>query len=219
MYDVEYPSELFGGAVEALMRLPSVGRKGAQRYLLHLLGRSEGDRLRFVEALRGCLLDMGRCPRCHGFSDDGSVCGLCRDPRRDPRLLCVVADMRDTLALDRMGHFRAHYFVLGGLINAISGLHPEQLPIDRLLARVGEGVTEVILALEMSVDGETTSFYLRRRLEPLGVVLSVPARGLGFGESIDQADEVTLSGAMQNRTVLPPLGAGQEAARGVLANK
>ena len=210
MQEHEYSSALFAQAVEAFTLLPGVGRKSAERFLLHLLGHPEEERARFVTALSQCVHNIKHCPGCHGYSDDGGLCSLCSDPRREEHTLCVVADVRDVMALERAQHYRGRYFVLGGLIDPIAGLGPDQLAIEPLLRAAQQpAVQEIIIALSSTMEGETTTYYLQRRLQPLGRTLSVPARGIAFGESIEQTDEITLSRAFQNRLVLTPVAEGQ----------
>ena len=209
--ELGYNSQLFARAVEALMQLPGVGRKSAQRYMLHLLQRGEMHE-RFVQPIADCLTGMPHCPECLGFSDTGVRCPTCADESRTNGQLCVVADVRDQLAIERAGGFNGKYFVLGGLIDPMGGIGPEQLPIAQLLQRVQDGgIDEVILAFSVNMEGDTTTFYLRRKLEELDVKISVPARGMPFGETLEQTDEITLGQALRQRTsVHVPMGLAVE---------
>lgn len=199
----EYSSRYFSNAVSAFMRLPGVGRKSAQRYALHMLGRPAEERSQFVEAIRCFLEEVQHCPECHGLSDDGGVCNICSSRERDRSLLCVVADTRDVMAIERSQSYRGMYYVLGGEIDPLQGVGPSQLPIPQLLeVIVSRGVREVILAFGATQEGDTTQFYLQRRMAHLGVVISQPARGVSLGETLEQADGVTLGTAFAQRVVL-----------------
>lgn len=203
MYDSDYGSTIFDTAVQAFMLLPSVGRRTAQRYALHLLARPREEQMRFVEAIGQLASEMKYCPQCHGLSDTGQPCSICADPQRERTQVCVVADIRDVLAIERAGLYHGRYFILGGLIDPMAGVGPEQLPVAELIALAGQSeLKEVILAFTASLEGETTTFYLQKRLEPLGVTISIPARGIPFGETIEQTDDLTLSRAFTNRTTL-----------------
>lgn len=203
MGEQEYGSVFFARAVDAFAQLPGVGHRTAQRFALHLLDRPLSDQEKFVGALRDCLLELKRCPRCNAFSDSGSECEICSNPSRDGGLLCVVSDVRDVMALERAGVYRGLYFVLGGLIDPMAGRGPEQLPIESLLSTVAfQQPREVILAFSVNMEGDTTAFYLQKRLQSLNIMISAPARGIPFGERLDQADELTLNRALQSRTSL-----------------
>lgn len=199
----EYSSHYFSGAVSAFMRLPGVGRKSAQRYALHMLGRPLEERVQFVEAIRRFLEEVQRCPVCHGLSDDGRVCSICSSRSRDRSLLCVVCDTRDVMAIERSQSYRGMYYVLGGLIDPLQGVGPSQLPIEGLLTAASRpGVREVILAFGATQEGDTTQFYLQRRMAHLGVTITQPARGVSLGETLEQADGMTLGTAFAQRVVL-----------------
>lgn len=209
----EYSSQYFSNAVSAFMRLPGVGRKSAQRYALHMLGRPLEERSQFVEAIRCFLEEVQHCPVCHGLSDDGSVCSICSSRSRDRSVLCVVADTRDVIAIERSQSYRGMYYVLGGVIDPLQGIGPSQLPIDQLLSTIAsQGAREVILAFGATQEGDTTQFYLQRRMAGLGVVISQPARGVSLGEALEQADGMTLGTAFAQRVVL---NRDVEVARGV----
>lgn len=203
MHDPDNGSALFQQAVQSFMQLPGVGRKTAQRYALHLIGLPEAERGAFVRNLDNFSTRMQYCPSCHGFSDDGQPCPICRNARRSRSELCVVADIRDVMAIERAGLYQGLYFILGGIIDPMAGVGPEQLPIQKLLHTIAQRrVEEVILAFSVSMEGETTTFYLQRQIQPLQVKVSVPARGIPFGETIDQTDDQTLGRAITNRTLL-----------------
>ncbi|PIE83869.1 MAG: recombination protein RecR [Bacteroidia bacterium] len=203
MDEQDYGSVLFSKAVEAFAQLPGVGPRTAQRYALHMLEQPAEQQARFVAALRDCADQLQRCPRCNGFSDTGEACARCADTRRDDTLLCVVADVRDVMALERAGQYRGRYFVLGGLIDPMAGRGPDQLPLDQLQSTIArQRPEELILAFAVNMEGDTTAFYLQRHLQSLNIRISTPARGIPFGERLDQADEQTLASALQDRRVL-----------------
>ncbi len=201
----EYSSQFFGEAVAEFMRLPGVGRKSAQRYALHMLGRPIEERKRFIAAIQRFLEDVQHCPECHGLSDDGGVCSICASRSRDRAILCVVADTRDVMAIEHSQSYRGLYYVMGGLIDPMQGIGPSQLPIDQLLSTiVGKGIREVILAFGATMEGDTTQFYLQRCIAPTGVTISQPARGVSLGENLEQADGMTLGTAFAQRVVINP---------------
>ena len=199
----EYSSSYLSDAVSAFMRLPGVGRRSAQRYALHMLGRPLAERRRFVEDIRRFLEEVQYCPICHGLSDDGNVCNICASRSRDRSVLCVVADTRDVMAIERSQSYRGMYYVLGGTIDPMQGIGPSQLPIEQLLATIEkQGAREVILAFGATTEGDTTQFYLQRRMAHLGVTISQPARGVSLGETLEQTDGMTLGTAFAQRVVL-----------------
>ncbi len=203
MDEQDYGSVFFSRAVEAFSQLPGVGMRTAQRYALHLLEQPAEMQAKFVGALSECANRLRRCPYCNGFSDTGEACDRCADGRRDDALLCVVADVRDVMALERAGQYRGRYFVLGGLIDPMAGRGPDQLPLEQLQSTIAyQRPEEVILAFAVNMEGDTTAFYLQRRLQSLNVRISAPARGIPFGERLDQTDEQTLASALQERRLL-----------------
>ena len=186
--------------VRLLARLPGLGQRSAQRAALAMLKRRETLMLPLSEALAACAERVHPCPDC-GNLDTVQPCGICRDPERDPRTLCVVGEIEDLWALERAGGiFGGRYHVLGGTLKALEGIGPDELGIDRLLRRVGdEGVTEVILALGATVDGQTTSHYLAERLQPLGCAVTRLGRGVPVGGELTYLDEGTLDAALRAR--------------------
>jgi recombination protein RecR len=190
-----------------LTKLPGVGEKTALRYVLRLL-EQDGSLARDLAAELAALPDrVGRCATCgHLAENDGAVpltCGVCRDDRRDAALLCVVARVPDVLALERAGAYRGRYHVLGRLLSPLDGVGPEELGIDRLLARArADGVREVVIATPPTVDGEATALLLKRELEALGVTVSRIASGLPHGGELEFADPITLGRALAGRRAL-----------------
>ena len=196
---MELPSAALERAVSELSRLPGIGRRSALRLALHLIQQGEGRMEQLAEAIHNLAEQTTLCGRCHSLSDT-PICSICADSRRDPKTLCVVEDVRDVLALENTQAFRGRYHVLGGLISPMDGMGPNDLKIDHLLERVSaEGSTEIVFALSTTMEGDTTAFYLYRRLQPTGVKLTVIARGLPLGDALEYADERTLSRAVEQR--------------------
>jgi recombination protein RecR len=187
--------------VEALATLPGIGRKTALRLALHLLKQPVQEVERLAGALTNLARNARRCSTCHNLTDD-DPCAICRSPRRDPNLLCVVAESQDVLAIEKTGQYNGHYHVLGGIINPMGGVSPADLHIDSLCSRVqANPQAEVILALAASMEGDTTAFYLARRLQPLGVRVSSIARGVPVGSELEYTDELTLARSLAQRVV------------------
>lgn len=185
--------------VRLLARLPGLGPRSARRAALAMLKRRDTLMLPLADALEGCARSVRPCPRC-GNLDSAEPCGVCRDPRRDRATLCVVAEVEDLWAMERAGIFRGRYHVLGGTLRALEGIGPEELGVDRLLARLEpEGVGEVILALGATVDGQTTAHYLAERLRPLGRAVTRLGHGVPIGGELTYLDEGTLDAAMRSR--------------------
>jgi len=187
----------------ALARLPGLGPRSARRAVLWLIKRRESALPALLEALARVQEALVECATC-GNVDTASPCGICADPRRDPRSLCVVEDVADLWALDRAHLFTGRYHVLGGRLSALEGVRPEDLTIDRLLARVAQGgIDEVVLAMNATLEGQTTAHYLAERLEQFPVRLTQLAHGLPVGGELDYLDEGTLAQALRARR---PLG-------------
>ena len=196
----KFPSLLLERAVGEISRLPGIGRKTALRLALHLLRQDEAATDALAEALVRLRHDVRYCSRCHNISDD-EVCPVCSDARRDSTTLCVVENVQDVMAIENTQQFNGLYHVLGGIISPMDGIGPSDLNIDSLVKRVSEGgVREVILALSSTMEGDTTNFYISRRLQPLGVAGSVIARGISVGNELEYTDEVTLGRSIVNRT-------------------
>lgn len=191
-----------------LSRLPGVGEKTAQRYLLFLLTAEGGLAQEIGRELVELRDHLRPCIRCGNIAeisspDDDALCTICTDSKRDPTLLCVVGRVHDLLAIERAGAMRGRYFVLGKLLSPLEGIGPEQLPIPQLLARIrADNVKEVIVATPPSVDGEATGLLLKRELEPLGVTLSRIASGVPHGGDLEFADPITMSRAFAGRQKL-----------------
>ena len=196
----QYPSQLLERAVEAFSQLPGVGRKTALRLVLHLLRQSTEDVDSFADAVIRVKHDVKYCKVCHNISDN-EVCSICSDPRRDVSVVCVVENIQDVMAIENTQQFHGLYHVLGGIISPMDGIGPHDLEIESLVERVEEGtVKEIILALASTMEGDTTNFYISRKLKDTGVKLSIIARGISVGDELEYTDEVTLGRSILNRT-------------------
>lgn len=203
MYKNEnHPSKVLQNAVEAISSLPGVGSRSALRFALHLLKQDEGQILALSKAIASLSTDIHYCKQCNMISDD-ETCSICADKRRDRNSICVVESVRDVMSIENTGQYNGLYHVLGGIISPINGVAPSDLSIDSLLKRVSPQ-TEVILALSGDVEGETTSFYLYRKLEPTGAKITTLARGLGFGDDLEYADSLTLGRSIVSRQLFKP---------------
>ena len=198
--DNAYPSKLLEKAVGEFSKLPGIGRKTALRLVLNMLRRSEEEVEEFAGAVSRLRKDVKYCRVCHNISDT-EVCPICSDTRRDASTICVVENIRDVIAVENTQQYGGLYHVLGGIISPMDGIGPADIEIDSLVKRVAEGgVREVILALSSTMEGDTTNFYISRKLAPYDVELSVIARGISVGDELEYTDEVTLGRAIINRT-------------------
>ncbi len=185
--------------IDQLGRLPGVGPKSAQRIAYHLLKVPEQDALALASAIGEAKARVRFCELCHNLSE-AERCTICADPRRDTTLVCVVEEPRDIVAVEKTGGFHGRYHVLGGAINPMEGIGPDQLKVRELLARIdAEGITEVILCTNPNLEGDTTAMYLARLLTPLGVRVTRIASGLPVGGDLEYADELTLGRALEGR--------------------
>jgi recombination protein RecR len=195
----EYSSILLENAVEALSKLPGIGKKTALRLALHLLNEDTLETEQLADALLKMKHNIMLCERCHNISDT-KVCAICSNPRRDENTLCVVADMRDVLAIEHTASFNGLYHVLGGVISPIEGIGPNDLRIAELIDRVQkEDIKEIILALPATIEGDTTNSYIYRQLNDFKGKVSVIAKGIAVGDTLEYVDEVTLGRSIQNR--------------------
>ena len=185
--------------IDELGRLPGIGPKSAQRIAFYLLKAAPEDARRLANSITEAKERVSWCRQCYNLSE-GELCTFCRDEKRDPRVLCVVEEPRDIVAVERTGEFRGRYHVLQGAISPIEGIGPEQLRVKELLTRIGaESVDEVILATNPNIEGEATAMYLARLLKPLGIRVTRIASGLPVGGDLEYADEVTLGRALEGR--------------------
>ena len=195
----EYSSILLENAVEALSKLPGVGKKTALRLALHLLNEDTLETEQLADALLKMKHNIMLCERCYNISDT-KVCSICSNPRRDENTLCVVADMRDVLAIERTASYNGLYHVLGGVISPIEGISPNDLKIAQLVQRTqNEDIKEIILALPATIEGDTTNFFIFRQLNDFKGKISVISKGIAVGDALEYVDEVTLGRSIQNR--------------------
>ena len=196
----QYPSRLLEMAVQEFSKLPGIGRKTALRLVLYMLRQGGEEVSRFTEAINRMKREVKFCRVCHNISDQ-DICPICSDHRRDKGLICVVENIQDVLAVENTQQFTGLYHVLGGLISPMDGIGPSDLEIESLVARVAEGgVNEVILALSSTMEGDTTNFYIFRKLASYNVKISIIARGIAVGNELEYTDEVTLGRSIINRT-------------------
>jgi recombination protein RecR len=195
----QYPSVLLENAVNELAALPGVGRKTALRLALYILRRDPGYAERLSSSLLSLRRDIHYCRKCHNVCDT-DICGICANPVRDHSTVCVVENVKEVMAIENTAQFHGVYHVLGGIISPVEGIGPADLEISSLVERVASGgVKEVILALRATMEGDTTNFFLYRKLEPHDVTVSVIARGVSVGDEIEYADEITLGRSIINR--------------------
>ncbi|SFO72607.1 DNA replication and repair protein RecR [Algoriphagus ornithinivorans] len=200
---MNFPSKLIEDAVTEISRLPGIGKKTALRLALHLLKQSEAHTEALALALSRMRQEIKYCKICHNVADE-EECSICKSHRRDGSIICVVEDMRDVLAIENTNQYQGKYHVLGGVISPIQGIGPEDLKIESLIQRIekaseSEPVKEVILALSATMEGDTTAFYLAKRLKEKGVSVSTIARGIPVGGELEFTDEVTLGRSIMTR--------------------
>lgn len=203
----QFSSKLLEDAIQSFQGLPGVGRKTATRMVLHLLKLEKGQVEHFAQSLHKLRLEIQYCQQCHNLSDQ-PICNICSDSKRDASVVCVVEDVRDVMAIENTQQYKGVYHVLGGKISPMDGVGPSDLFIESLTDKVNSGsIKEVILALSTTMEGETTSFYLFKKIQPAlsadkdsPVVISTIARGISFGDELEYADEVTLGRSILQRT-------------------
>ncbi len=199
MFRQNYSSVLLEKAVDEFSSLPGIGRKSALRLALHLLKQPQENVERFGNSFIALRKGVKYCNVCNMISDE-NICSVCSDSLRDRSIICVVESIRDVLSIENTGQYRGLYHVLGGIISPMDGVGPGDLSIKELTERVVSGeVKEVILALSTSMEGETTSFYLYKKLSVTGVQITTIARGVGFGDDLEYTDELTLGKSIENR--------------------
>lgn len=198
--DQQFPSLLLDRAVGEFAKLPGIGRKTALRLVLHLLKQSAEDVEAFADALTTMKHDVKYCSVCHNISDT-DICPICSDHRRDSSQICVVENIRDVMAIENTMQYHGLYHVLGGIISPLDGVGPSDIEIASLVERVAAGgVTEVILALSPTLEGDTTNFFISKKLRQYHVNITVIARGISVGNELEYADEVTLGRSILKRT-------------------
>lgn len=199
---MEYPSKLVENAVNEIAKLPGIGKKTALRLTLHFLREPEATTFALSEAINDLRSNIKYCKYCQNIADT-EVCNICASHRRDKGLICVVEDTRDVLAIENTSQYTGLYHVLGGKISPIDGIGPSDLTIDLLLNRVNEAkseIKEIIFALSSTMEGDTTAFYLTKKLKPTGIKLTTIARGIPVGGELEYADEITLGRSIMSRT-------------------
>jgi len=194
-----FPSKLLEDAVNEFASLPGIGRKTAFRLVMHLLRRNSAEVKRFGETVTRLREDVCYCSICHSISDT-PVCDICSDTRRDRSVICVVENVQDVMAVENTRQFRGLYHVLGGIISPVDGIGPSDITINKLEERVREGgIGEVIMALSTTMEGDTTNFYIYRRLSQYDIKVTTLARGVAIGDVLEYTDEITLGQSIVNR--------------------
>lgn len=195
-----YPSALLEKAVSEFSKLPGIGRKTALRLVLHLLRQDKQHVEEFAEAITTLKREVKYCSSCYNISDS-EICNICADTSRDSSIVCVVENIKDVMAIENTVQYKGQYHVLGGIISPIDGIGPSDVEIASLINRVKENnVKEVVLALSATMEGDTTNFYIYRKLEPFDIKVSIIARGVSIGNELEYTDEVTLGRSILNRT-------------------
>ena len=195
-----FPSKLVDDAVNEFSRLPGIGRKTALRLVLHLLKQDSNITEAFGNAIIKMRNEIKFCKECHNISDT-EICHICANPFRDKTIVCIVEDIRDMLAVENTNQYRGVYHILGGIISPMDGIGPSDLNIDSLIKKVSGGeVKEVIMALRTTMEGDTTNFYLYKKLHEFPVSISAIARGVAIGDELEYTDEITLGRSIINRT-------------------
>jgi len=196
-----FPSKVLERAVEEISGLPGIGRRTAIRLALHLLKQPKTSGLSLGKAIENLVTDIKYCKECHNFSDS-DVCEICSSARRDDDLLCVVEDARDVLAIENTGQYRGKYVVLGGKLSPMEGVGPSNLRIDSILKKVESGmIKEIIFALSATMEGDTTAYYIYRKIKHMPITFSIIARGISVGDELEYADEISLGRSIKNRQI------------------
>ncbi len=196
---MQLPSTLLENAVAEFAKLPGIGKKTALRLVLHLLKEEEEDVKKFSHAIERMRTETHFCKKCFNVSD-GDICGICANSARNHRLVCVVENIRDVIAVENTQQFNGVYHVLGGVISPLDGIGPDQLHIDELIARVKtDGIEEMVFALNPNIQGDTTIFYIQRKLKDISCKITTISRGIAFGGELEYADEMTLGRSLANR--------------------
>ncbi len=196
---MEYTSLILENAVNELAKLPGVGQRTALRFALHLLKQNEDNTLQLAKSLVDLVNEIKHCKRCNNLSDN-DLCSICANPQRQNDTICVVENIREVMAIESTNQYKGLYHVLGGVISPIEGIGVGDIAIEHLIKRVEqENVKEIILALPTTMEGDTTSFYINKLLEPYNIKISAIARGVAIGDKIEYADEQTLARSILNR--------------------
>jgi recombination protein RecR len=200
---LDYPSKLIEEAVNQISKLPGIGKKTALRLVLHIIKEKEESTFALTEALNKLRAEIRFCSQCHNITDT-EICMICSSHKRDRSIVCVVQDANDVMAIENTGQFNGLYHVLGGVISPINGIGPSELKIESLVNRLNHGnseIKELILALSPTMEGDTTAFYIHKRIKDLSLKVSVIARGVPVGGDLEYADEITLGRSILGRTL------------------
>jgi recombination protein RecR len=198
---MNFPSRLIENAVNEFAKFPGVGRKTALRFVLHLLKQQANEVAGFSESMLKLKQELKYCKSCHNISDR-DICDICSSHKRDHALVCVVEDIRDVMAIENTQQYNGIYHILGGIISPLDGIGPNELNIESLVEKVMRGeIKEVIMALSTTMEGDTTNFYIYKKLSPYTITVSTIARGVSIGDELEYADEVTLGRSIVNRTL------------------
>ena len=196
---MDFSSKLIERAVNEFAQLPGVGKKTALRFVLHMLKKEASEVANFSEAILRLKNEICFCKNCFNISDK-ELCDICSNPTRDAKIICVVQDIRDVMAIENTGLFRGHYHILGGIISPMEGIGPANLTVEPLIKKIeATGVQEIIMALPATMEGETTNFYIYKKIAPFNITVSTIARGIAIGDELEYADEVTLGRSIQFR--------------------
>lgn len=192
-------SNLINKAVEQLSRFPGVGQKSALRMVLFLLKQTESDTVALSQALLKMRTEIQFCEKCFNISD-AKLCTVCNSPSKDESIVCIVKDFQDVIAIENTGQYNGHYHVLGGLISPVDGIGPSNIKIPELLARVSQGtIKEVIIALSSTLEGDTTEYYIAKKMKEMGIEVTTLSKGIAVGGELEYADEITLARSIKNR--------------------
>ncbi len=198
---MNFSSRLIENAVNEFSKLPGVGKRTALRFVLHLLKQNKNEVEQFSSAFLKLRSELRYCESCHNVSDT-ILCEVCSNPHRDRSIICVVEDIRDFMAIENTQQYRGVYHVLGGIISPMDGIGPGNLNIETLIQRVSTGeIKEIIMALSTTMEGDTTNFYIYKRLKEYKLTISTIARGISIGDELEYADEITLGRSIINRTL------------------
>ncbi|MFO7867986.1 MAG: recombination mediator RecR [Bacteroidales bacterium] len=199
MQDTYFPSKVFEHAVHAIAKLPGIGNKTATRLVMHILKQNEAYAQTLGEAIINVRKNINYCSSCHTISDS-EICEICSNPLRNKHIVCVVENLQDMLAIENTGQYKGVYHVLGGIISPMEGISAQNLTIDLLIKRVKEdAVSEIIFALPVTIEGDTTSYYIYKKLQDFPVTISMLSRGVSVGNDLEYADEATLARSIQDR--------------------
>ncbi len=196
---MDLSSKLLSNAVDEISKLPGIGKSTALRLALHLINKEEGDIDNLLKSIKQLKESVLFCERCKSLSDN-KICNICASSNRNPKIICVVEDIRDVMAIENTGQFQGLYHVLGGKISPVDGIGPNQLNINSLLDRViNEDINEIIFALSATMEGDTTNYYIYRKIKKEGIKFSTIARGVSIGDNLEYTDEITLGRSIIKR--------------------